>query len=106
MYPYSIMKGYVQLSRATAVGKKYKMTFFDTARKKIKTVSFGADGYESYPDHQDLQRKQAYITRHKNNENWNDAMSAGALSKHLLWNRTTLSASYKDFRSKFGYELY
>lgn len=99
-------KGFVQLVKATTVGKKYKMIFFDTARKKLKSVSFGAEGYESYPDHQDLQRKQAYIIRHKTTENWNDPQSAGALSKHLLWNKTSLTASYKDFRIRFGYELY
>jgi hypothetical protein len=106
MYPYSIMKGYVQLSRATAVGKKWKMTFFDTARKKIKTVSFGAEGYLDFTQHGDLQRKMNYLQRHEKNENWSDAMSAGALSKHLLWHKTSLSASYKDFRNKFNYELY
>lgn len=106
MYPYSIMKGYVQLSRATAVGKKYKMTFFDTAKKKIKTISFGAVGYNDFTITGDLQAKMSYIARHKTTENWNDAMTAGALSKHLLWNKTTLTASYKDFRNKFGFELY
>jgi len=35
MYPYSIMKGYTQLLKGTG-NKKYKMVFYDTARKKIK----------------------------------------------------------------------
>lgn len=95
---------YTQLLKGTN-GKKFKMIFYDHARKKIKTIQFGAVGYEDYTTHQDLQRKQNYISRHSN-EDWTEPMTAGTLSKFLLWNRTTLSASYKDFRSKFGYELY
>lgn len=95
---------YTQLLRGTN-GKKFKMIFYDHLRKKIKTVQFGAVGYEDYTTHQDLQRKQNYISRHSN-EDWTEPMKAGTLSKFLLWNRTSLSASYKDYRSKFGYELF
>jgi hypothetical protein len=99
------MKGYTQLLKGTG-GKKYKMVFYDTMRKKIKSVSFGAVGYEDFTTHGDIQRKMNYIQRHSARENFNDPMTAGALSFHLLWNKTSLSASYKDFRSKFKYELY
>jgi len=106
MYPYSIMsKGFVQLLSGTG-GKKYKMVFYDTARKKIKSVSFGAVGYEDFTTHGDLQRKQNYIQRHSAREDFGNPMTAGACAKFLLWNKTTLSASYKDFRSKFKYELF
>jgi hypothetical protein len=98
-------KGFVQLVKGTG-GKKYKMVFYDTMRKKIKSVSFGASGYNDFTITNDLQAKMSYIARHKTTENWNDPMTAGALSKHLLWNKTTLSTSYKDFRNKFGFELY
>ena len=96
---------YTQLLKGTS-GKKFKMVFYDHARKKIKTVQFGASGYEDFTTHGDLQRKQNYITRHKSREDWSDPMSAGALSYYLLWNKTTLSASYKDFRNRFRFELY
>jgi hypothetical protein len=99
------MKGYTQLLKGTG-GKKYKMVFYDMMRKKIKSVSFGAVGYNDFTITNDLQAKMNYIARHKTTENWNDPMTAGALSFHLLWNKTTLSASYKDFRNKFKYELY
>lgn len=99
-------KGFVQLMKATTVGKKYKMIFYDTARNKIKSVSFGAEGYEDFTKHGDLQRKQNYIQRHKSSENWSDPMTAGALSYHLLWSKPTLSASYTAFRKRFNFELY
>ena len=96
---------YTQLLKGTT-GKKFKMIFYDHARKKLKTIQFGASGYEDFTTHGDLQRKMNYISRHQSLENWNDPMSAGALSRWILWNKTTLSVSYKDFRSRFGYELY
>jgi hypothetical protein len=99
------MKGYTQLLKGTG-GKKYKMVFYDAMRKKIKSVSFGAVGYNDFTITGDLQAKMNYIARHKTTENWNDPMTAGSLALNLLWNKTTLSASYKDFRNKFKYELF
>lgn len=96
---------YTQLLKGTG-GKKYKMVFYDTTRKKLKSVSFGAVGYEDFITHGDIQRKMNYIQRHSARENFNDPMTAGSLALNLLWNKTTLSASYKDFRNKFKYELY
>ena len=96
---------YTQLLKGTS-GKKFKMIFYDHTRKKLKTIQFGASGYADFTTHGDLQRKMNYISRHQSRENWNDPQSAGTLAKYLLWNKTSLSASYKDFRSKFGYELY
>lgn len=96
---------YTQLLRGTG-GKKFKMVFYDHARKKIKSVSFGAVGYNDYTITNDLQAKMNYISRHQSREDWNDPMTAGSLSRWILWNKTTLSASYKDFRNKFKYELY
>jgi hypothetical protein len=97
---------YTQLLKATNGKNKYTMIFFDHMRKKIKTIHFGAKGYEDFTSHQDLQRKQNYISRHKTTEDWSNPMTAGTLSKFLLWNKTSLSASYKDFRSRFKYELF
>ena len=99
------MRGFTQLLKGTGA-KKFKMIFYDTARKKLKTVSFGATGYEDFITHGDIQRKMNYISRHKSSEDWGNPMTAGALSYFLLWNKTTLSASYKDFRQRFDYQLY
>ena len=72
-------------------GKRYKAVFFDN-NKKVKTTHFGLDTGSTYIDHKDDDKKKAYIARHsKNNENWNDYMSAGALSRYILWNMKTLN---------------
>ena len=66
-----------------------------------KRTHFGLKGGSTYIDHKDDKKKDAYIARHKVNENWNDPTSAGALARYILWNKKTLSASIDDFKSRF-----
>lgn len=99
------MKGYVQLQKGTN-GKKFKAVFYDTMRNKIKTIQFGAVGYEDFTTHGDLQRKQNYIQRHSANEDFNNPMTAGSLSRFILWEKTSLSAGYNFYLNKFGFKKY
>jgi len=46
-------------------------------------------------------RKALYIKRHKSNENWSDPKSAGALSRYILWNRSTVESSLADYKRRF-----
>ena len=53
-------------------------------------------------DHKDDKKKKAYLARHsRNDEDWNDYMSAGSLARYILWNKTTLAASIADYKNKF-----
>jgi len=99
---------FVQLNKSQVSGKKYTAVFYDDDRKKIKTTSFGQAGAKDYTTHgSDREdRKTAYINRHKANENWSDYKSAGSLSKNILWNKTSISASYNDYLKKFGLNKY
>ncbi len=81
---------------------KYKAIFYDDNNNKIKTVKFGGYGYWDFTIHKDDIRKQRYLNRHKKPENWNNYMSAGALSRWLLWNKPTLKESLEDFKNKFN----
>ena len=74
---------------------------FDATIDGKKTVSFGAKGYSDFTQHKDPARKQRYLNRHKARENWNDPTTAGALSKHVLWNKPTIAASVKDMDKQF-----
>ena len=67
-----------------------------------KTVSFGAKGYSDYTIHKDAERKQRYINRHKEKENWgiSGLKTAGFYAKHILWNKPTLTASINDLNKK------
>jgi len=66
------------------------------------TTHFGLKGSSTYIDHNDEKKKDAYIARHKVNENWNDPKSAGALARYILWNKKTLKESIADYRKKFN----
>jgi hypothetical protein len=68
---------------------------------KLKTVSFGAKGYSDMTQHKDEERKKRYIARHSALENWSDPTARGTLSRYILWNKPTLSASISDFKRRF-----
>ena len=55
-----------------------------------KTIKFGAAGYSDYTIHEDPERKQRYIDRHKKNEDWGKSDTdtpPGFYSRWLLWNK-------------------
>ena len=97
---------FVNITKSTRSGKKMMAVFYDEARKKVKTTHFGASGYEDYTGHQDLQRKMNYLERHEKKENWNDYMSAGSLSRWILWNKVSKNESIKDYMYRFKFGKY
>lgn len=97
---------FVQLTKSDIKGKKYTAIFFDDSRRKIKTTHFGSAGMSDYTKHKDDERKQRYLDRHRNNENWNDYMTPGSLSRFILWNKPTINASYNDYLKKFNLKKY
>ena len=70
------------------------------AQFSTKKVHFGARGGSTFVDHKNIQTKKAWEARHRVNEDWRDFDSAGALSKHVLWNKRTLKASVSDLNSR------
>ena len=98
----------LSIKSSDRAAKKYVATFClcegetkccDRERKK---VHFGAKGSSTYIDHKDEKKKDAYIARHRVNENFNNPMTAGSLARFILWNKTTLSASINDFKRRFN----
>ena len=55
--------------------------FYNEKQIPIKTVHFGAEGYDDYtvPPH-DAEKKARYLKIHKARENWDDPTTAGAPS--------------------------
>ena len=90
----------VDIKKSTNPEKKLMAIFYD-GDKKIKTTHFGSAGMSDYTKHKDEDRKKRYIERHKVNENWADYKSAGALSRWILWEKPTLTASINDYKNKF-----
>jgi hypothetical protein len=88
--------------------KKYEATFCmcegetKCCDKERKRVHFGYKGSQTFLDHKDEKKKDAYLARHKKTENWNDPLTAGSLARWINWNKTTLSASIADFKKRFN----
>ena len=81
---------------------KKLMAIFVLDNNKKKTVHFGAKGYEDFTQHKDEKRKEAYIRRHEVNEKWSDPLTAGALSRWVLWQKPTLEEGIKYYKNKFN----
>ena len=77
----------MSINRSTQKEKKLTAVFYYDEKRKVKTIHFGATGYQDYTTHHDDERKQRYIQIHKSRENWNDPMTAGSLSYYVLWTR-------------------
>lgn len=80
--------------------KKFTAIFFKDG-KKVKTTHFGAFGMSDFTIHKDPKRKERYLKRHRKREKWNDFMTAGSLSRWILWNKTTLESSINDYLKRF-----
>jgi len=81
--------------------KKLEAHFLlDNGREKI--VRFGAAGYVDFTTTGDEVKKELYLQRHKNREDWNNPLTAGALSRWILWNKPTLRGSIIDFKRRFS----
>jgi hypothetical protein len=90
----------ISITKSDRPEKKYKALF--EVNHEYKTVYFGAHGYTDYTTTHNDEKKRLYLIRHAKNENWNDPMSPGALSRYLLWNKPTLRESINDFKRKFN----
>jgi hypothetical protein len=91
----------VVIKKSSKPEKKLQAVFtLENGRKK--TVHFGAAGMSDYTKNRDKDRKQRYLKRHRRNENWSSPMTAGALSRYVLWNKETLGASITDYKKRFN----
>lgn len=105
----TVMKGSAQQAKKE---KLLSITKSDKPDKKLmaqflqqdgrtKTIYFGAAGMDDFTKSNDKEKKKRYLTRHSKNESWSDPMTAGALSRWILWNKPTLEASIRDFCRRF-----
>ena len=69
-----------------------------------KKVYFEAAGMSDFTKHKDEARKQRYIKRHQNNENWSKSGidTAGFWFRWLLWHLPTIKESYTDIKRRFN----
>jgi hypothetical protein len=88
----------MKLTKATDGVHKWVAEFDDGT-----TTPFGAAGMDDYTIKGDKLQRIRYLMRHKNNENWKDPKSAGALSRYILWgDSTSLEKNLAAFKRRFN----
>lgn len=91
----------MRILKSTRKGKRFMVTF-----KNGVTTHFGASGGQTYIDHGDKAKREAYLKRHRVNEDWTDPYSAGALSRWLLWGDSSdLETNHISFMKRFKANL-
>ena len=91
----------VDIKKSSRDDKKLMAIFYE-GDKKIKTVHFGASGLSDYTKHKDDERKKLYLARHKKNENWNNYMTPGSISRWVLWEYKSLNEAIRKYKQKFN----
>ena len=98
----------VLIKPSTRKGKKLMAVFYDKSGKKIKTTHFGSAPNKDFTIYSKEgkeiaeEKKRNYIKRHKVRENFSAFMTAGSLSRWILWNKPTVEASIKDYLKRFS----
>jgi hypothetical protein len=91
----------VKISKSTKPEKKL-MAVFQLENGRSRKIHFGSAGMDDYTKTKDKDQRKRYLDRHRARENWNDPMTAGALSRWILWNKETREASIKDYKKRFN----
>ena len=91
----------VKIIRSSKADKKYMALFNIDGKKKI--THFGQAGADDYTITKDKQQKKRYLDRHRANENWNDPLTAGALSRWILWNKPSITDSIASYKKRFNF---
>ena len=95
----------VDIKKSTRDDKRYMAIFTNTDGSK-STTHFGYANDNktgsTFIDHKNEKTKSAWIARHTVRGNFNNFKSASSLAKHILWNKTSLTASIQDYKKKFN----
>ena len=97
---------FVEIKKSTNPKKKFMAIFYDDNKKKVKTIHFGSAGMSDFTIHKDKERKERYLSRHKKRENWTIPMTAGSLSRWLLWDNPDLQKSINAYMKRFKLKKY
>jgi hypothetical protein len=95
----------ILISRSDKPDKKFMAKLVaQGSRQGSRTTHFGQRGASDFRVHRDEERKQRYLKRHAPNQNWSKsgAMTAGFLSRHLLWNEESLEKSVARLNRKYS----
>lgn len=101
------MSDLYKLKKAPAGSSKKWQVQVETPAGGVKTVQFGARGYQDYTQHKDKDRRKNYRSRHRGDK-INDPTKAGFWSWHVLWGDSTdiqrnLAAVKRKYRLNPGF---
>ena len=109
MCPYFFLKSIymsdiksVVIKKSDQPKKRYTAVFTRENGRK-KTINFGSKGAKTFIDGAGSKVKSAWEARHIVREYWNNPLTAGALSKHILWGDSdNISRNIVAFKKKFN----
>ena len=95
----------VVIKKSTNPKKKLMATFSDSSKpnSRTRTKHFGSRGMDDYTKTKDKEQKSRYLGRHRRRENWNDPLSAGALSRWILWDLPSRQDSIRAYKKRFNF---
>ena len=95
------MKYFISLENSPRHLKKYVFTYKDDTGR-IKNIHFGFKNSLTYLDHNDKNKRDNYLNRHRVNEDWSK-INAGSLSALILWGPSTvLFENLINYLNKFN----
>ena len=95
----------IKISKLKKDPKKYAAEFqIEKSSGKIskKTIKFGSAGMSDFTLHNDTDRRERYISRHKKDLKTGQPFRAGYLSMYILWNKKSFSASVADYKKRLN----
>jgi hypothetical protein len=92
-----------RLTRSPNKLKKFRVEYM--LNNKYQNIDFGASGYSDFTINKNINKKKAYLARHRVDENWDDLNTAGAWARYLLWNKETILQSINDMEKKFKIKI-
>ena len=93
----------MELQIRPSKNKNKKFDAIITSKDGIKIIPFGAKGYSDFIlSGGDKKKRDAYISRHRKNEDWTK-INAASLSRYVLWGDTPdINKNIKDYKKRFN----
>ena len=97
------------ITKSTNPKKKLMAIYENKKTGRTKTIHFGSAPNKDYTIYykQDgkkkaNERKSLYYARHRKREDWTNPMTAGSLSKYILWSKPTVKAGIAYYKKSFN----
>ena len=76
-------------------------------KTRINTIHFGAEKYPDYTAAPNVKEgRKRYIEPHKTNQDWTDGLTAGALSRYILWEYSVVNTASSRYFKRFKLPKY